>query len=270
MLELMIAALVAGAVAGLTGVATDAIKDAYAGLKGMLASKFGKTKGAIDALEDDPKDEDAQKLVTKRLTEANAVTDADVQAAANKLVAALKAAGISLGSVSQSATGDGNVQIAGSGNTVTSNVSKGNTGITVQGSAVHGDVVQGDKVGGDKIGRQINTGDGTYVEHDLSTGRDFVGRDSVVNNYYGRASAADTNTAVSPLGQKLAHMLTSRFSLGELNGVCFDLGVNKDELSGQTLSERAQELVLLCERRKRIAALRAVMLSARDDLQDEL
>lgn len=269
MIELIIAALVAGAVAGVSDTARQAIHDAYAGLKSAITAKFGKAKGALDALEDDPKDEDAQKLAGKRLAEANAAANADVQAAADKLAAALKAAGISVGVVAQTASGTGNVQVAGSDNTVTNNVSTGNSGITTQGSTVHGDIVQGDKVGGDKIGKQVNTAGGAYVDGNVSAGADFVGRDKIINQY-GRDIAADFDASVSASGRKLAVLLTTRFSKSEVNGLCFDLGINKDELSGETLTERAEELVLLCERRNAIARLRQAMWDAREDIRSAL
>jgi hypothetical protein len=55
--ELIVAALAAGAAAGLTDTAGNVIRDAYAGLKTLLANRLGartKARQALDAQETDP------------------------------------------------------------------------------------------------------------------------------------------------------------------------------------------------------------------------
>ena len=134
MLEPITTALIAGAAAGVSGAATQVVTDAYHGLKKFIVSKFSKTKGAIEALEDDPNDEDAKNLVVKRLEEAKAGDDLEVQKLATALATVLKAQGLmpSAPNISQTATGDGNIQAGGNIGSVTSNISKGNSGITMR------------------------------------------------------------------------------------------------------------------------------------------
>ncbi|MCW5854042.1 MAG: hypothetical protein KIT87_28500 [Anaerolineae bacterium] len=51
--------------------------------------------------------------------------------------------------------------------------------------------------------------------------------------------------------------LSQRFTLDDLLTLCFDLGVNADDLPGETLRAKARELVRLYQRRGRLAVLRA-------------
>lgn len=43
---------------------------------------------------------------------------------------------------------------------------------------------------------------------------------------------------------KLRQILTSRLDESELQTLCFDLGVNYDDLPGEVLSDKARELIL--------------------------
>lgn len=54
---------------------------------------------------------------------------------------------------------------------------------------------------------------------------------------------------------KLHRILSTRFSLEEFRTFCFDLGVNFDTLPGEGLKGKARELVMYCERHKRIREL---------------
>ncbi len=48
---------------------------------------------------------------------------------------------------------------------------------------------------------------------------------------------------------QLQHLMHQAFSLEELNILAFKIGVTADDLRGETLAARVQELVLHCERR---------------------
>jgi hypothetical protein len=50
----IVAALVAGATAATKDVATQAIKDAYHGLKGLVTGKYAGTNDAVEAIDDEP------------------------------------------------------------------------------------------------------------------------------------------------------------------------------------------------------------------------
>jgi hypothetical protein len=84
---LVVAALAAGAAAGAGDVATEAIKDAYAGLKTALKRLFtGRPKGE-ETLTDYEADPDTyEKPLAKQLEEAGVGEDDEVQAAAERLL----------------------------------------------------------------------------------------------------------------------------------------------------------------------------------------
>jgi hypothetical protein len=85
-------------VAALPALASDmvasAVEDAYAGLKSLSARKFG-AKGAVakavDDLEANPKSKGQAVVLSEHVTRANAPADAEIMAAVDKLVEALKA-----------------------------------------------------------------------------------------------------------------------------------------------------------------------------------
>jgi hypothetical protein len=89
----ILAAIAAGATAGLTDTAKTAIGDAYAGLKSVLARKFGgdsKVVEAVEKLEDDPKSAGWRETVGKEAAKAGANQDRELIAAAEKVFAMLK------------------------------------------------------------------------------------------------------------------------------------------------------------------------------------
>jgi len=65
---------------------------------------------------------------------------------------------------------------------------------------------------------------------------------------------------------KLRKILEERFNEGELNTLCFDLGVDYDNLSGQRQADKARELVSYLERRNRIPELVKVGERVRPDI----
>jgi hypothetical protein len=67
---------------------------------------------------------------------------------------------------------------------------------------------------------------------------------------------------------RLHHLLVERYNLSDLRALCFELSVNYDELPGETLGDKARELILRLGRRKRLEELLVVMRQ-RPDLADE-
>lgn len=82
-------ALAAGAKAALQDTASAVVKDAYAGLKGIIVRKFG-DKPSLDSLEAKPASAAKQAAAAEDLTEAGAADDADVMAHAKALVEAVE------------------------------------------------------------------------------------------------------------------------------------------------------------------------------------
>jgi len=84
-ITLVVTAIVAGAAAGASDIATQAVRDSYAGLKALVIRKFG-SSGAVEAnlaqVEAEPENEIWQAALQQGLTQAGAGSDQDVLAQA--------------------------------------------------------------------------------------------------------------------------------------------------------------------------------------------
>ena len=88
MVDMIVAALVAGASAGASGTATDAIKDAYVLLKALIRRRFIGRDQARAALEADETEPGLwQTSIGRDLRESGAGADREVVAAARELLA---------------------------------------------------------------------------------------------------------------------------------------------------------------------------------------
>jgi hypothetical protein len=83
-------------VAALPALAIDmvpgAVKDAYAGLKSLIARRFGATSAVAKSVEDleaNPKSQGRAMVLSEHVEKANATSDAEIMAAVGKLVDAL-------------------------------------------------------------------------------------------------------------------------------------------------------------------------------------
>ena len=89
-------ALIAGATAGATDVASQAVKDAYAALKKLVVGRFGAQTGveeAIASLEEKPNRKGRQEEVKDEVAESGAADDEEVLAQAQALLELLKQQG---------------------------------------------------------------------------------------------------------------------------------------------------------------------------------
>ena len=85
-------AIAAGAAVAATEVASLAVKDAYAGIKELIVTKF-KRKSALAAIEETPTSPAAREGLTATLKEVGAGEDHQLLMLADKLTAALEALG---------------------------------------------------------------------------------------------------------------------------------------------------------------------------------
>lgn len=121
---IIVTALAAGAAAGLTDTASQFVKEAYAGLKGLIKRKYAKAGASVDVLETDPSSEDLQSFAGKQLATSGAADDQDVQKLAQALLDAVaqyapesaRTIGVELKDIRAGSMrlGDINVQAAGS------------------------------------------------------------------------------------------------------------------------------------------------------------
>jgi hypothetical protein len=96
--EIIVAALAAGATAGVTNTASSAVQDAYTGLRDALRRRLrgrGRAEEALDAQETDTGVWQAR--VGEDLTDSGADRDDDVLAAAQRLLALVDSAGTRAG-----------------------------------------------------------------------------------------------------------------------------------------------------------------------------
>ena len=85
----IVSAVAAGAAAGASEVATSAIKDAYAGVKRLIADGYRYVAPFVDAVEADPTSAAEQTVLAKQLDRAGAAKNDELKVAAQALLDAL-------------------------------------------------------------------------------------------------------------------------------------------------------------------------------------
>ena len=116
----ILSAIAAGIFSGTTEVGERAILDAYKKLKGLLARKFGTRSRVIKAikeLEANPKSEVRKAVVKEEVAAINANEDVDLLKAAQALIRNIKTREGGNQNI-QTAIGDANIQITGTGNVI--------------------------------------------------------------------------------------------------------------------------------------------------------
>jgi hypothetical protein len=86
----IVSALAAGAAAAGNEVATDAIKDAYGGLRRLITDRYERIAPFAVAVETEP-DSEPEKVLAEQLDQAGAARDEALKAAACALLAAMEA-----------------------------------------------------------------------------------------------------------------------------------------------------------------------------------
>ena len=119
-------AIVAATAAGVSKVGEQAIVDAYAKLKDLLANKFG-TKSevvkAVKGVEAKPDSSARKEVLKEEVAAVKADRDPEMLQAAQMLLKAIKAKPGG-DQIIQTAIGDQNIQISGDGNVVSMNTPK--------------------------------------------------------------------------------------------------------------------------------------------------
>jgi hypothetical protein len=104
-----------------------------------------------------------------------------------------------------------------------------------------------------------------------------LGKMSFAAGYYNAAAAAieagdavedaTVEAPISPQAQALHAALDAHFKLDEIEQLCFDLNIDWENLRGEIKQAKARSLILHCEKRGNLRALRALVLDARPDLK---
>lgn len=65
-------------------------------------------------------------------------------------------------------------------------------------------------------------------------------------------------------------LINTHFSLEEIEDLCFKMGIDDENLRGQTKMAKARALVIHCHRTATLEALKQHMLDQRPNLRDQL
>jgi len=278
----IVAALIAGAGAASQGIGGQLGHDAVAGLTLLVKQKLAGSalgQAAVDDVTGTTKpDSPTANVIKDKLEAARAGEDGALIARAKALLELIQRYGpdqgtpytASISGGGASAQGDGARAVGQGGVWVGGNNSGSiNTG-TQAGTQTGGSTPRGQGVGQQGT-RHIDTGGGAYVEGDLTTSGDFVGRDRVTNYASAQPSgSANTDAAVSDAAHTLAAFLNNHFSEEELRDVAFQLNVDWDNVAGATKQSKARELAIFCDRRGRLPQLKGIARLLRPILRDQL
>lgn len=230
-IAIIVSALIAGAAAAAQKVVPQVVKDAYLGLKSLVIRKFG-TISAVESatlgVEKKPQDPARQEVLKDELADAGAAQDVEVLQQAQALLNLIRQHAPDVAQqYSATLTGSGGI---------------------AQGTGAHaagagGVIVGGGNTGSINTGTQVETGGGAYVWGNVTTGRDFVGRDQI--NIYSGPSSDDRGPARrrDPREQKLYEAFEAVFSLDDLQDLAFTLGVDWDSLTGEAKGGKARALI---------------------------
>ena len=124
-ISMLLAALAAGAVAAAKDTASAVIKDGYEGLKALLKRKFAAKPLAVAAVDAHAEDAaSAEPVLRRALADTAAKDDAELLAAARKLLAAADPEGRIAASYTVNITGNVTGMVSGNQGTVTMNFGK--------------------------------------------------------------------------------------------------------------------------------------------------
>jgi len=241
-LTVIATALLAGAAAALQDTAAQVVRDAYTGLKSLIARKFAGAANADDLnaavrfAEKKPDDTGRQDVLKDELKSARVDQDEEVLKLARALSEAVRQHAPQIAQQYQ-------VSVSGSGAAA--------VGPGAKAVGAGGVLVEGDLSGG------INTGTQT------------------VTNYYGAppadpADAAAGGIVASAEGRKIYALLNSHFDLSDIEGLCFEMGIDEENLRGETKAGKARALVQHVEKTSRLDELKKLMRVQRPNLRGQL
>lgn len=115
----------------------------------------------------------------------------------------------------------------------------------------------------------IAAGAGAVIVQGSNSGGINTGTQTT-HNYYGAANDEAAAANLSPAGRHLAELLNQYFDLSELEGLCFDMDIDKDNLAGATKIAKAQSLIIYVERNARLAELQTLVRAKRPHLRGQV
>jgi hypothetical protein len=85
-----------------------------------------------------------------------------------------------------------------------------------------------------------------------------------------KVEAVDSQQSDNSTLSKIVELLDKYFSLSDIKGLCFDLGIDDENLKGEMKIEKARALVTYCKSRDKLDALKSKMLEERPNLKGKL
>jgi hypothetical protein len=141
------------------------------------------------------------------------------------------------GSMTATLTGDGAI-------------AQGNNSVAVGSGGVH---IDGNNSGNINTGTQIS---GDYVE-------------TKIEKHY-HSTAPELSDITSEAARALVPLLNGYFSISDIDGLCFEMGIDDEQLRGQTKDEKSRSLVKFVAQTERLDELKRLMRAARPNLRKQL
>jgi hypothetical protein len=245
-ITMIVNALTTGAMEAGKETAAQSVKDAYSALKAITLRKLRSApnvedvEAAIRAVEKRPDNETRREVLAEELSTAHADRDSELLKMSQSLLDVVNKFASSAGA----AVDAGGQIVQGSGSVVIG----ANTSSINMYNQVQGVSTGGDKAFGGKIREQINTGGGTYSGDNV---------------------AGETPTSTTDV-LKLTDLLNDYFSEGDLEDVCFRMGIEWENLRGETRNAKARSLVQYCQRLDIVPRLKDIMRAMRPNLRSQL
>ena len=112
------------------------------------------------------------------------------------------------------------------------------------------------------------------IKHEITTQRKssdnyFALLESALNNYQGLEQIYPTSNLPQAV-RAFVSLIDKHFNLEDFKHLCFDMGIDDENLPGQTKMAKARALVMHCHRTATIEALKQHMLAQRPNLRDQL
>jgi hypothetical protein len=85
-----------------------------------------------------------------------------------------------------------------------------------------------------------------------------------------KVEAIDSQQSDNSTLSKIVELLDKYFSLSDIEGLCFDLGIDDENLKGEKKIEKARALVKYCQQTDTLNALKSKMLDERPNLKGKL
>ena len=93
-----------------------------------------------------------------------------------------------------------------------------------------------------------------------------MGRDKIIHNH----NVAPELSDIPITARGLVPLLNQYFGLSDIDSLCFEMGIDDEQLRGQTKDEKARSMVAFVQQNGRLDELKKLMRMARPNLRTQL